>query len=167
MSGQEKLQKREEVPKTIGFDVLLLQLFELVFDDEVMEHLYYQPKLYILIKSLTTILITAYSLLQIKQMNWEQKSNVLNYAVSALMTRNRFDQILGCLCLDDNSNLAENGKLSKLRLLHDLEKKRFLKHSNLMNNFVLMYQCHLTVGDIRPSSTLKESPSSLIIGFGV
>lgn len=35
--------------KTIGFDVLLLKLFELVFDDEVMEHLYYQPKLYLLI----------------------------------------------------------------------------------------------------------------------
>ena len=49
LSGQEKLQKKEEVPKTIGFDVLLLKLFELVFDDEVMEHLYYQPKLYILI----------------------------------------------------------------------------------------------------------------------
>ena len=28
----------------------LLQLFELVFDDEVMGHLYYQPELYILIK---------------------------------------------------------------------------------------------------------------------
>ena len=49
LSGQEKLQKKEEVPKTIGFDVLLLKLFELVFDDEVVEHLYYQPKLYILI----------------------------------------------------------------------------------------------------------------------
>ena len=116
---------------------------------------------------LTVFLITAYSLLQRKQMHWEQKSGVLNYSVSDLMAQNRFDQILGCLCLDDNSNLAENGKLSKLRLLHDLEKKRFLKHSNLMNNFVLMYQCYLTVGDIRPSSTLKESPSSLIIGFGV
>lgn len=116
---------------------------------------------------LTVSLITTYSLLQIKQMNWEQKSDVLNYSVSALMTRNRFDEILGCLCLDDNSNLAENDKLSKLRLLHDLEKKSFLKHSNLMNNFVLMYQCHLTVRDIRPNSALKESPSSLIIGFGV
>ena len=49
-SGQEKLQKKGEVPQTIGFDVLLLQLFELVFDGEVMGHLYYQPELYILIK---------------------------------------------------------------------------------------------------------------------
>ena len=50
LSAQEKLEGKEDILKTIDLDVLPHQLFELLFDDEVIEHLCYQSNLYALIK---------------------------------------------------------------------------------------------------------------------
>ena len=66
---------------------------------------------------------SGYTSLPHRRMYWEEATDVFNCAVSDLLTRNRFEEILGYLHLDDNLDFTHGDKLAKIRpYLHDESK---------------------------------------------
>ena len=61
-------------------------------------------------------------------MFWEQADDVVNAAVSSIMSLNRFAEILRYLHFADNLNLAPGDKMTKVRPLFDLINERYLKY---------------------------------------
>ena len=76
---------------------------------------------------ITIFLVTGYNTLSTKRMYWEQESDVLNCAISDLVSRNQFHEVLRYLHQADNHNLQEKGKLIKVRPFYDMINKKFLQ----------------------------------------
>ena len=100
-------------------------LLEQFFDDHVIEYLCQQTNLYASFKGKMTFSVDkdkmrafiAFLLIAILlPLNREQSEDVHNRAVSQLMNKERFNEILRCLHLADNNNLAAGDKLAKVRL---------------------------------------------------
>ena len=61
-------------------------------------------------------------------MYWQPTDDVYNAAVSSIMTRNRFEEIMQNLHLANNDDLDKNDKFAKVRPLINLLNKQCLKH---------------------------------------
>ena len=73
-------------------------------------------------------LINGYNALPQRAMYWQRTDDVYNGAVSSIMTRNRFDEIMQNLYLENNDDLDKNDKFAKVRPLINLLNKQCLKH---------------------------------------
>ena len=108
-----------------------LTLFEKFFSDGILEHICDESVRYAISRGkhnfcidvetlkafIAILLISGYVNLPRRTMFWENTADVQNTAVSSLMSRNRFDEIMQNLHLADNSFLDANDKFSKVRRL--------------------------------------------------
>ena len=105
-------------------------LFNLFFDDDVMECIVDQTNLYAnqvknkpnfltsvseMKKFFAILLISGYCKLPRMHMYWENQPDVNNEAISSAMSRSRFQEILQCIHFADNSNLPSNDSFAKVR----------------------------------------------------
>ncbi|GFS05019.1 PiggyBac transposable element-derived protein 3 [Elysia marginata] len=111
--------------------------FDLLFDNDVIDHILRETEKYAIEKGdhafsitrdkfklfLSILLISGYNPVLRRSMYWEQKEDVYNKAVSEAMSRNDFDQILKYVHLASNGNL-ERSKLAKVTPLINLLKKK-------------------------------------------
>ena len=116
------------------------KLLEVFFDDEMINCLCDQSKIYVNSKGnftlhvtpdelrafLAILLISGYTSLQRRRVYWEQVPDVFNYTVSDMLTRNRFEEILRYLHLADNAKLIQGDKLAKVRPFYIMMNQRFL-----------------------------------------
>ena len=122
---QQELLEFENTRASIDVNLPPHKLFELFFDDEVINYLCDQSKIYANSKgnftfhvtlgefraSLAILLISGYTSLPRRRMYWEQTPDVFNCTVSDILTRNRFEEILRYLHLADNAKLIQGDKL--------------------------------------------------------
>ncbi len=109
-------------------------IFELFFDDTVVEFLVDMTNLYARRdKGLTDfvtdvcemrlflciILISGYNTRPRARMYWDHGPDAHCEAIANAMTRNRFETILKCLHLSDNLNLTPNDKMTKVRSFYN------------------------------------------------
>jgi hypothetical protein len=117
------------------------ELFEMFFDDEVVQHILTCTVQYAtrdhgkhgfdidtdeLKVFFAILLISGYVILPRRTMYWEKSSDSHNEAISAAMGRNRFDDIMRFLHLCDNSNLDSKDRFAKIRPLYTLLNERCL-----------------------------------------
>ena len=117
-----------------------INFLSLFFDDEVINYLCDQSKIYAKSKGnftfhvtpdefcafLAILPISGYTPPPFCQMYWEQAPDVSNSAVSDILTQNRFEEILGYLHLADNAKLIQGDKLAKVRPFYIMMNQRFL-----------------------------------------
>ncbi|KAK8787485.1 hypothetical protein V5799_022738, partial [Amblyomma americanum] len=123
-------------------DFFAVELFELFFDEAVVELLVEQTRKYALFLNMpdpevTTeemrcfigvLVLSGYTRLPGKKCYWDSGTDMRNAVVYNAMRRNRFIQIMRFLHCADNASLTLSDKLTKLRPLMTLLKARFLKH---------------------------------------
>ncbi|KAK8788203.1 hypothetical protein V5799_022020 [Amblyomma americanum] len=123
-------------------DFSAVELFELFFDEAVVELLVEQTRKYALFLNMpdpevTTeemrcfigvLVLSGYTRLPGKKCYWDSGTDMRNTMVYNAMRRNRFIQIMRFLHCADNASLTLSDKLTKLRPLMTLLKARFLKH---------------------------------------
>ena len=116
------------------------KLLEVFFDDEMINCLCDQSKIYANSKGnftlhvtpdelrafLAILLISGYTSLQRRRVYWEQVPDVFNYTVSDMLTRNRFEEILRYLHLAENAKLNQGDKLAKVRTFYIMMNQWFL-----------------------------------------
>ena len=145
----EKKDMPEEREKTITFenkgswildkDYTPLTLFELFFDDEVVEYITKQTNLYATQQGKVThvygfeikivmaiIFVSGYVPLPRRRMFWENAEDCRNELVASGLTVNRFEEILSVLHFVDNTKLDKTDKMAKVRPLLTLLNERFL-----------------------------------------
>jgi len=123
-------------------DLTPTALFEIFFDNEVMQLLTDNSNKYALQKgrhAFTTspmelrlfvaILFTSgYAPLPRRRLYWEPSPDVQNVAVSNAMTRNRFEELMENIHVADNDNLAPNDRMAKVRPLFTALNSKFITH---------------------------------------
>ena len=151
-----------------------------LFDNEVVEYLCNQSKIYASSRNknnfsfdididemrafITILLIIVYNSLTKKRMWWEQESDVLNCAISVLMSQNQFDEVLRFLYLTDNYNLQE--KTSWRKCDHFMIRWIFYKHSEWKKTFMSTnWSFHITAR-IQPNNISRENLSNFGIRYG-
>jgi Transposase IS4 len=125
---------------TGAMDLSPASLFQLFFDDEVIEHMTDMSNLYASQHSkqlgvtseeirlvLAILLISGYVPLVNRRMFWESGEDTHNEAVSSALPLNRFEELLRFLHVCDNNNLDASDKMAKLRPLFDMLNK-FMQH---------------------------------------
>ena len=110
-------------------------LFELFFDDKVVNFMVYMTNFYAqrdkgkhnftpdlneMHLFLAMLLLTGYNQLPRKKMYWENSSNVLNTAMSNAISRNCFEELLSVSHLSNNMKLDTSDKLAKVRSFYNL-----------------------------------------------
>lgn len=119
-----------------------LELFELFFDTEMFELFVTESQRYALQKGLSDplisvgemkcfvgiLIVSGYSSAPGKRYFWDQYEDVRNNAIYNSMRRNRFEKIMQCLHLNDNTKLDPRDKFSKVRKMASLLKNRFMYH---------------------------------------
>lgn len=104
-------------------------LFNLIFDDDVMEYIVDQTNLYAnqvknkplfqtcvseMKKFFAILLMSGYCKLPPMHMYWENQPDVNNESISSAMSRSRFQEILQCIHFAGNSNLLMNDSYAKV-----------------------------------------------------
>lgn len=116
-----------------------VDLFELIFDDEVLTLIIEESTRYALYLNcpdpkitseeirvfIGVLIISGYSVVPGKRLYWESSSDVRNELVYNSMRRERFVQIMRFLHFSDNAKPVLNDKMWKLRPLINLLKQRF------------------------------------------
>lgn len=119
-----------------------VELFELFFDDSVIDLLVEQTRSYALFLNmpdpevtkeeikcfLGVLVLSGYNRLPGKKCYWDSGTDMRNEMVYNAMRRNRFVQIMRFLHCADNTSLTLSDKLTKLRPLMKLLKAKFLQH---------------------------------------
>ena len=115
------------------------RLFELYFDDEVMDFIIQKTNEYAIEKGvvgwvpiergslrcfLAILILSGYVQLPSYRMFWEEAPDVQNNLVKGAMSRNRFTQILQNLHFCDNSEIDQSDKCGKVRPLLNLIRNR-------------------------------------------
>lgn len=117
-------------------------LFELFFDDELIEHILNMSTLYAqqsnkpnftmtegeLKVTLAILIISGYAPLPRRRMYWENSEDSFNSAVANSMSVNRFEEILRYLHFADNFNLNQQDKMAKMRPLFTMLNEKYLAH---------------------------------------
>lgn len=123
-------------------DKSIIEIFELFFDDEIIEYLIEQSKLYAQFKTnpdpnisvgemrctIAILILSGYNKLPGKRFYWDTGNDMKNNSVTESMRRNRFFKILQFLHCADNNNPNLKDKAWKIRPLMDKLKERFLAH---------------------------------------
>ena len=129
-----------DTPAFLQRDMTPAYIFELFFDDEVINYTVTMTNLYAMQKGkpafsvtpdevrgvLAILMISGYVQLPSRRMFWENTDDVHNPAVSSIMSVNRFEEILRYLHFADNKNLAAGDKMAKVRPLYSMLNERFL-----------------------------------------
>lgn len=129
-----------DMPAFLQRDMTPAYIFDLFFDDEVINFTVTMTNLYAMQRGKPTFSVTAdeirgvlailllsgYVQLPSRRMFWENSDDVHNPAVSSIMSVNRFEEILRYLHFADNKNLAAGDKMAKIRPLYCRLNERFL-----------------------------------------
>ena len=119
-----------------------LDLFELFFDQELLEMILKESTRYCLSKNwpnlnlsieelksfIGILLVSGYSPQSNKYDYWSNSKDTRNQAIYEAMRRERFEQIMRCLHFRDNNELDLSDKYTKLRPLMDHLQKRFIEN---------------------------------------
>lgn len=119
-----------------------MDLFQLFFDEDVLEMIVEYSELYARSKGNDTfsttpdeirafigiLLVTGYSPAPRRKLYWSRDSDVHNEAISSAMTRNRFLEIMKYLHVSDNGRLDGSDKMAKVRPLMSMLNERFLHY---------------------------------------
>ena len=117
-------------------------MFELFFDDKLIDLIVDQSILYCLSKNwpnlnvtkkeikvfLGILIVSGYNPLGSKRDYWSTGDDLRNKAIYDAMRRDRFEVIMKCLHFKDNDTLNKNDKYSKIRPLLDYLQGKFLEH---------------------------------------
>jgi len=118
-------------------------LFEKFFDDEVIEFIVKMTKLYAqrdkgkhgfntdsqeIRLFLGMLILTGYNQLPRRKLYWENSEDVHNPAMSNSMSRNRFEELLSVLHFSDNMKLDKEDKMTKIRPLYNMIRKRCVEN---------------------------------------
>ena len=124
-------------------------IFKLFFDDDVIDMIVNYSMMYAGSKGkhgfsvsideirvfFAILLISGYSKVPRRRMYWSLESDIRNDAIAGVMTRDRFDDIMRHIHLNDNNNLDVTDKFSKvcplLAMLNERFLQYFLKQKNL------------------------------------
>ena len=123
-------------------DFSIVELFELFFDEEILEHTKEQMTKYCLKKNwpdvavcinelkvfIAILIISGYNTLPSKAMYWSHDHDVYNKAVSSAMRRDRFDMLKKCLHFNATDMLDKSDKYCKLRPLITHLQNKFMEH---------------------------------------
>ena len=123
-------------------DFTPLELFELFFDEEIIEDMVEQSNLYAREKNifesivssdemrlfLGVLIITGYAPKPSRRSHWQSSPDLRNDAIYNSMRRNRFEYIMKCLHFKNNAHLDPEDKYSKLRPLIAHLQKKFMLH---------------------------------------
>ena len=129
-----------DTPAFMRRDITPAYIFDLFFDDEVINYTVTMTNLYAMQRGkptfsvtadeirgvLAILLISGYVQLPSRRMFWENSDDVHNPAVSSIMSVNRFEEILRNLHFADNKNLPTGDKMAKVRPLYSMSNERFL-----------------------------------------
>ena len=81
---------------------------------------------------LGVLLVSGYASVPRRRLFWSHDADVHNNAISAAMSRNRFDEMMKYLHFADNSTLDADDKFAKVRLLISLLNEKFLLFFNFL-----------------------------------
>ena len=129
-------------PQNLDYDFSPYKLFEEFLTDEILSHICQESIRYTMSKRrenftidlhslkgfVSILLISGYNALPRRSMYWQPTDDVYNAAVSSIMTRNRFDEIMQNLHLANDDDLDKNDKFAKVRPLINLLNKQCLEH---------------------------------------
>ena len=118
------------------------EFFDLFFDEEVCNHIVTQSNLYALQKNLSSLnlgvhelrvflsilIVSGYNSTSSKGAYWSDGDDLRNQAIYNAMRRNRFDQIMRALHLQDNLELDCKDRFSKVRPLIIFMQRRFMEN---------------------------------------
>ena len=138
----------EHTPEFLSEDLSPTKSFYRFFDDGVVNFIIEQTVSYAKSKGdhmftiatcefrafIAILFISGYNSLPRRPMYWEPSDDVYNAAVSKLMSRNRFDQIMRYLHLADNAAINKDDKLGKVRPLFNLINERLINFFPLEKN---------------------------------
>lgn len=138
LSGGEPLFPEPDFSSFRGLSAV--EIFELIFDDEVLDLLVCEPTRYALFMNcpdpkvtakemrvfLAILILSGYCVVPGKRFYWESASDMRNEMVYNAMRRERFAQIMRFVHLVDNTKPDLNDKMWKLRPFMTLLKKKFL-----------------------------------------
>ncbi|XP_039281885.1 piggyBac transposable element-derived protein 3-like [Nilaparvata lugens] len=119
-----------------------VELFELFYDDEVVNHICDFTNLYALQNGevnlnfgpeecrvfIAILLVSGYCQVSRRRMYWEQSPDAHNNAISEAMSRNRFSQIMRYLHVCDNNKLDKSDRFSKISPLWKMLNERWLQY---------------------------------------
>ena len=119
-----------------------VQLFELFYDDFIIEHTMTEMTKYCLTKNYSPInvslnemkvffailIVSGYNVLPRRHMYWSHTEDVYNEAISNAMRRDRFDKIMQSLHFNANVIIDKQDKYAKLRPLLQHLQKKFMLH---------------------------------------
>lgn len=128
-------------PSFLQQDMTPCMLFELFFDEQVIDMIVNMTTLYANQKGkpsfkvtsgeirsfMAVLLVSGYVPLPRRRMYWESSSDVRNEAVSNSMSLNRFEEVMRYLHLADNTKLDGLDKMAKVRPLFELLNERCLR----------------------------------------
>ena len=117
-------------------------LFELYFDDSIIDHIIKESRIYGVSKNwkdiqvsqqetrvfLAILIISGYNPLPSKAHYWATEKNFRNNAIYNAMRRDRFDDIMKYLHFHPNHNLYKDDKYCKLRPLVAHLQQKFISH---------------------------------------
>jgi len=118
---------QKELPKFLLEHQTPSTMFGLFFDDDVLNvlvqqttlyaqrdkgHHTFQTNAYELCTLISILLISGYNAVPRRTMYWEQSADVHNKAISAAMSRNRFDELMRCLHISDNLHLDSSDRFA-------------------------------------------------------
>lgn len=123
-------------------DFSSVELFELFFDDTLIDYIIEQSTIYCLSKNwadiqvtseeirvfLAILIVSGYNTLPSKALYWSSGDDMRNKAVYDAMRRDRFDAIMKCLHFKPNTKLDKEDKYTKLRPLINYLQKKFMLH---------------------------------------
>ncbi|KAH1009022.1 hypothetical protein HUJ04_001451, partial [Dendroctonus ponderosae] len=148
--------------------------FKPFFDDELLDIIVYQTKLYAHQKNLDldltrdefcvilgALLLSGYAKYPNKRMFWNNTSDV-PIKLKNSMLLNRFETILHHICFNDNMQIDRSDKLYKLRPVIDILNDRFRKHGGLHENISIDESMILYYGKHHARPYIRGKP----IGFG-
>lgn len=132
---------RLEIVKTELKNFSALEVFEKVFDNEVLDLIVHQSNLYSSQKNnhaffvsradiklfIAILLFTGYHKLPRERLYWSLDDDTGVPFVANCMSRNRFQEIKRFVHLADNDNLDKDDKMAKLRPLMNLLNQKFLQ----------------------------------------
>ena len=137
-----------------------VELFELFFDDDVVEMIVKFSNMYAQSKGnhsfstttqevrtfLAILMVSGYNRVPWRQLYWSHDDDVRNVAISSVITRDRFDEMMRYLHISDNTHLDTEDRMAKVRPLLVMLNERFLtcfiKTQNLsIDESMIPYYC--------------------------
>ncbi|XP_048488144.1 piggyBac transposable element-derived protein 3-like [Plutella xylostella] len=139
---REKAEKEYREPDFLDNLETPVQFFELFFDEEVIKLLRSETKKNAIEKGkhafcvttteikhfIAILLLSGYNSVSRYRMYWEHRVDCSFPTVAALMSRNRFEDLLQFFHAADNNNLDPNDKFAKVRPLWKLLNARWVKY---------------------------------------